>query len=126
MMGLNQYNYTTKYICPNLENQNTHEIAISDTEDINPLAKLSTIRNKNKRGLIVAHLNINSIRSKKEDLKTLITKNVDILAVFETKLDESFPTSQFLIDGFKNPFRYDRNSNGGGILVYIREKSSSE
>ena len=70
----------------------------------------------------MAHLNINSIRNKIEDLKTLIAKNVDILAVSETKLDESFPTSQFLIDGFKKPFRYDRNTNGGGILVYFREK----
>ena len=70
----------------------------------------------------MAYLNINSIRNKIEDLKTLIAKNVDILAVSETKLDESFPTSQFLIDGFKKPFRYDRNANGGGILVYIREK----
>ena len=69
-----QYNYTTKYIFPNLENQNTHEIAISDTEDINPLAKLTTIRNKNKRGLIVAHLNINSIRNKIEDLKPWLQK----------------------------------------------------
>ena len=70
----------------------------------------------------MAHLNINSIRNKIEDLKTLIAQNVDILAVSETKLDESFPTSQFLIDGFKKPFLYDKNANGGGILVYIRDK----
>ena len=70
----------------------------------------------------MAHLNINSIRNKTEDLKTLIAKNVDIFAVSETKLDESFPTSQFLIECFNKPFRYDRNANGSGILVYIREK----
>ena len=44
------------------------------------------------------------------------------MVILETKLDESFPTSQFLIDGFKKPFRCDRNSNGGGILVYVRDK----
>ena len=70
----------------------------------------------------MAHLNVNSIRNKIEDLKLLVAKNVDILVISETKLDESFPTSQFLIDGFKKPFRYDRNSNGGGILVYVRDK----
>ena len=39
----------------------------------------------------------------------------------ETKIDESFPTSQFIIKGFATPFRLDRNSKGGGILVYVRE-----
>ena len=24
-------------------------------------------------------------------------------------------------EGFKPPFRYDRNKNGGGILIYIRD-----
>ena len=67
-------------------------------------------------------MNINSIRNKLEDLKFLVAENVDILVISETKLDESFPTSQFSINGFKKPFRYDRNANGGGILVYIRDK----
>ena len=40
--------------------------------------------------------------------------------ISETKIDESFPTSQFLIDGFFSPYRLDRNSNGGGILVYFK------
>ena len=37
-----------------------------------------------------------------------------------SETDESFPTSQFLIDGFSSPYRLDRNSNGGGILVYFK------
>ena len=28
---------------------------------------------------------------------------------------------QFLIEGFGPPFISDRNSHGGGILVYVRE-----
>ena len=39
----------------------------------------------------------------------------------ETKIDDSFPKSQFLIKGFGDPFRVDRNVNGGGILFYVRE-----
>ena len=39
----------------------------------------------------------------------------------ESKLDDSFPHSQFLIDGFHTPFKFDRNINGGGILLYVRE-----
>ena len=41
--------------------------------------------------------------------------------VSETKLDSSFPQAQFKIDGYDPPFRYDRNSHGGRILLFIRE-----
>ena len=41
--------------------------------------------------------------------------------VSETKPDDSFPESQFLIDGFHSSFRFDCNKNGGGIIFYIRE-----
>ena len=40
--------------------------------------------------------------------------------VTETKLDDSFPASQFNVKGFSTPFRPDRNKNGGGIILYIR------
>ena len=39
----------------------------------------------------------------------------------ETKLDESFPVSQFLTPGFENSIRLDRSSSAGGIMLYIRE-----
>ena len=41
--------------------------------------------------------------------------------VSETKIDDTFPESQFLIEGFSKPFRLDRTAKGGGILLYIRE-----
>ena len=40
--------------------------------------------------------------------------------ISESKLDDSFPDSQFLIEGFGKPFRLDRNRNGGGIMLFIR------
>ena len=46
--------------------------------------------------------------------------------ISETKLDESFPPGQFLLDGYSAPFRFDKNSNAGGILLYIREHISSK
>ena len=46
--------------------------------------------------------------------------------ISETKLDESFPTSQFFMKGFSSPHRLDRNCNGGGILLYIREDIPSK
>ena len=41
--------------------------------------------------------------------------------IYEAKLDESFPVSQFLIPSFENPIRLDRSSSCGGIMLYIRE-----
>ena len=54
-------------------------------------------------------------------LKETITNKVDILLISETKLDSSFPLNKFHIDGFTTPCRPDRNQNGGGIILYIRE-----
>ena len=45
--------------------------------------------------------------------------------ISETKLDDSFPTAQFLLHGFSAPYRLDRNSKGGGILLYIRKDMPS-
>ena len=41
--------------------------------------------------------------------------------VSETKLDDSFPHGQFLLEDFHSPFRFDCNINGGGIMLYARE-----
>ena len=41
--------------------------------------------------------------------------------ISETKLENSFPGGQFFIDGYHTPFRYDRNGNSGGILLYVPE-----
>ena len=41
--------------------------------------------------------------------------------ISDTKLDQSFPTTQFMINGFSAPFRLDRNDQGGGIILYIRD-----
>ena len=37
------------------------------------------------------------------------------------KLNDTFPDSQFQIDGFLPPYRKDRNDKGGGLLLYVRE-----
>ena len=50
-----------------------------------------------------------------------IQGNLDILLISETKIDESFPSAQFIIPGFFTPFRYDKSSNSGGLLLYVRK-----
>ena len=82
---------------------------------------LKDLRCKNLNRILIGHLNINSLRNKFEILMSWIAVNLDILMISETKLDESFPVSQFLIPGFENPIRLDRSSSGGGIMLYIRK-----
>ena len=44
------------------------------------------------------------------------------LIFFETKLDDSFPDSQFKINGYQFPFlRKDRDNKGGGKIVFLRQ-----
>ena len=82
---------------------------------------LKALRLKIVNKLTIAHLNTNSLRNKFEFLISLIKDNIDVLMISETKLDESFPTSQFMINSFSAPFRLDRNDKGDGIILYIRE-----
>ena len=74
---------------------------------------------------IFAQININSIRNKFQFLASQAINNVDVLLVPETKLDDSFPTAEILLDGFSKPYRLDRCSNGGGLILYIRDDISS-
>ena len=76
--------------------------------------------------LIIAHVNINSISNKFDQLSYIIKDNVDILVVGETKLDDSFPTSQFRINGFSKPYRLDRTRNGGGVMIFVRDELPSK
>ena len=68
-----------------------------------------------------AHLNINSIRNKLDLLAEEIAGNIDVLIIWETKIDESFPVGNFSLAGFIVPYRPDRDSRCGVILQHIRE-----
>ena len=59
-------------------------------------------------------------------MKETVLEYVDVLALTETKLDDSFPNVKFLVDGFSEPYRYDRNKNGVGIMIYIRDNIPSK
>ena len=60
---------------------------------------LKSIPNDNVNKLIFSHLNINSIRNMVELLKNQIKDNIDMRMVSETKTDDTFPHSIFLIEG---------------------------
>ena len=55
-----------------------------------------------------------------------IKGNIDTLIISETKLDENLPITQFQIDGYSSPFRFGRNVNGGGIMLFIQEDISAK
>ena len=42
-------------------------------------------------------------------LSDQIRGNIDVLLVSETKIDNSFPNGNFLIDGFSTPYRLNRS-----------------
>ena len=47
--------------------------------------------------------------------------NVDICLLSETKLDDSFTTAQFCVEGYHTPFRKDRHKNGGGLMFLVNQ-----
>ena len=67
-------------------------------------------------------INVNSIRNKFDLLMNIIKNDIDILMISETKIDSSFPISQFTMTGYSIPFRIDRTSHGGGILLFVRKE----
>ena len=78
-------------------------------------------RSKYSKNVIFSHLNINSIRIKFATLKEIVSNNVNILAIGETKIGKSFPTAQFIIERFNKPLKLDISDKSGGLLVYVRQ-----
>ena len=37
-----------------------------------------------------------------------------------TKIDSTFPTSQFLMSGYSATYRLDRNDKGGGFMLFVK------
>ena len=72
------------------------------------------------------HKSISVLSVKFEALVKRVRVNVDILKMYKTKIDNSFPIWQFLIEAFTAAYRLDLNGSGGGILVYIREVRPSK
>ena len=86
---------------------------------------LFSIRKKHSNKIIMAHININSLRNKFDMLTNSLTEYIDILMISETKLDNTFPYALYHLKDYSNPYRLDRNCHGGGILVYLRDNIPS-
>ena len=101
-------------------NMNATPIATTHNKNSDVAYVLNNLKIENTNRLVIGHLNINSLRNKFEALKLIVNDNLDILIISETKLDDTFPVNQFTLDGY-NHFRVDKNSNSGGIIIFIRE-----
>ena len=81
--------------------------------------ELETQRADSRKEFLLCRININSIQNKFEELVELIRKlNAHVIFVGETKIDSTYPNSQFNISGY-SLFCNDRKKGGGGILAYV-------
>ena len=98
---------------------NNSKSLLSDQKNLG--SNLRKVRIENPSRIIFGQININLIRNKFDLLMNIIKNEIDILMISETKIDNSFPISQFTMTGYSIPFRLDRTSHGGGILLFVRE-----
>ena len=64
------------------------------------LLGLLKLRKENRNNPNIAYLNINSVREKIISLQEIcLESSIDIFCVDETKLNASYPNSQFYIEG---------------------------
>ena len=82
---------------------------------------LKSLRASYPNNIVIGHFNVNSLRNKFEILSSLIADTFDIFMLSETKLDDTFISTQFSINGFFAPHRLDHNDKDGEILLYVRE-----
>ena len=79
-----------------------------------------------KKGMAIASLNINGLRSHHDEIKLLLNgQGIHILARNETKLDASIPKELTEISGYQQK-RLDRTCNGGGVTFYVRDSNQND
>ena len=74
----------------------------------------------NNRGFKIASLNINRLTAHIDELRILLhDQKIDVLAIQETKLDESNLDSEVYIPGYELVRRDRLSDHGGGICFYL-------
>ena len=107
---------------PNLEPEN--DFVEANDFPLNPqpdeFDKISTTN-----GLKIAHLNVNGLQKKIDDLKILVNcAKLDVLTISETKLNSEILNAEIDIPNFKL-FRLDCDRHGGGVAIYCKDNLSS-
>ena len=68
---------------------------VNSLDNDSDIFEMKNLRLKNPKNIIFSCVSIYSVWNKFKNMSSLISENVDILAVAETKLDSSFPTAHF-------------------------------
>ena len=72
------------------------------------------------RGLKIGHLNVCSLLKNFEEVENMLVNNhFDIFTMCETRLSKDIRDAEIEISGY-DVIRLDRNRQGGGIILYIR------
>ena len=76
-----------------------------------------------KKGMTIASINVNSLLRHIDEIRLLVKDlGIHILAVNETKIDDRIDDNLVNIEGYSIK-RSDRNRNGGGVALYVKDKS---
>ena len=100
---------------------------------------LIELRNKYPNNPVKSYLNVNPLRNKIIGLREIMSKAPpDLVCIDKTKLNESFADFQFYMENYQShhhaptltyppppppsqpPFWRNRNSKGGGKLVFVK------
>ena len=107
---------------------NKHWFRLGLFKDINTQLLISGIESnpgpETTRQLTACHLNINSVtaENKIDELHQFVeTNNIEILALTETKLDNTVADNLYSLSGFHSPIVKHRTRNGGGVALYIHK-----
>ena len=128
LVSLSENNFSSeRNSTTNLDSEKLNKSEINSTYQSNsrpinsaPLKSLSEKRElwlRNVNGVLTRNLNINSIRHKVDQLKDTVSKYINVFILTETKFDETFLISQFLMDGLSKSSRFDSNKNERGVMV---------
>ena len=96
----------------------SNDIESNPGPDTNPVFAFSD--------LVIAHLNICSLRNKLNQLEPEIPDHCHILCLTETRVDASFSNNSILIPGFTQIQRKDKTCRSGGICVQTTEHVTVE
>ena len=112
----------------NQESKNENEGVIQDElrKCKHFIDSLCNIPKYHSNKIIMAHINIKSLRNKFDILTNSVTDHIDILMISEYKLDNFFWHALYHLKEFSNTHRLDGNSYGGGILVYAGNNIPSD
>ena len=99
---------------------NSTESSQSAVSTCDPLEDASLLRQQHHSRDLLLHFNINSLQNKIEELRVINHEmKASIIILTETKIDSSYPNSQFRLGNYRL-FRQDRKEGGGGIMAYVK------